>query len=146
MRPGSVIVDWPLTKVDVIETADRVTTHTEPVYENMACSTMPLPISQAVARTSTIALTNVTLPYVDSGDNGFPKAIALDEGLRQVSLLPKAHITSQPVATGLEVTSRNRWIGLISKRQRSDDLGLFFILFFQSDSSLSTNLGWSIAG
>ena len=46
MRPGSVIVDVAADQGGVIETADRVTTHTEPVYENMVCSTMPLPISQ----------------------------------------------------------------------------------------------------
>ena len=49
MRPGSVIVDVAVDQGGVIETADRVTTHTEPVYENMACSTMPLPISQGLS-------------------------------------------------------------------------------------------------
>ncbi len=33
MRPGSVIVDVAVDQGGVIETADRVTTHTEPVYE-----------------------------------------------------------------------------------------------------------------
>ena len=88
----------------VIETADRVTTHTEPVYEkhgvlHYAVANIP----GAVARTSTIALTNVTLPYVESlADNGFHKAIALDKGLRQGVTTYQGHITSQPVATGLE--------------------------------------------
>lgn len=104
MRPGSVIVDVAVDQGGVIETADRVTTHTEPVYEkhgvlHYAVANIP----GAVARTSTIALTNVTLPYVESlADNGFHKAIALDEGLRQGVTTYQGHITSQPVATGLE--------------------------------------------
>ncbi|MFR3178638.1 MAG: hypothetical protein ACLTM7_04560 [Streptococcus sp.] len=50
----------------VVETADRVTTHDEPVYEthgvlHYAVANIP----GAVARTSTIApTTNVTLPYI----------------------------------------------------------------------------------
>ena len=77
MRPGSVIVDVAVDQGGVIETADRVTTHTDPVYEkhgvlHYAVANIP----GAVARTSTIALTNVTLPYVESlADNGFHKAI-----------------------------------------------------------------------
>ena len=104
MRPGSVIVDGAVDQGGVIETADRVTTHTEPVYEkhgvlHYAVANIP----GAVARTSTIALTNVTLPYVESlADNGFHKAFALDEGLRQGVTTYQGHITSQPVATGLE--------------------------------------------
>ena len=104
MRPGSVIVDVAVDQGGVIETADRVTTHTEPVYEkhgvlHYAVANIP----GAVARTSTIALTNVTLPYVESlANNGFHKAIDLDEGLRQGVTTYQGHITSQPVATGLE--------------------------------------------
>ena len=41
-------------------------------------------IPGAVARTSTIALTNVTLPYIEAlAGKGFRKAINDDEGLRQ---------------------------------------------------------------
>ena len=75
----------PLTKVGVVETADRVTTHDEPVYEthgvlHYAVANIP----GAVARTSTIALTNVTLPYIEAlAGKGFRKAINDDEGLRQ---------------------------------------------------------------
>ena len=104
MSNPSVIVDVAVDQGGVIETADRVTTHTEPVYEkhgvlHYAVANIP----GAVARTSTIALTNVTLPYVESlADNGFHKAIALDEGLRQGVTTYQGHITSQPVATGLE--------------------------------------------
>ena len=96
MRPGSVIVDVAVDQGGVVETADRVTTHDELHY---AVANIP----GAVARTSTIALTNVTLPYVESlANNGFHKAIDLDEGLRQGVTTYQGHITSQPVATGLE--------------------------------------------
>ena len=42
MRPGSVIVDVAVDQGGVIATADRVTTHDEPVYENTVFFTMPL--------------------------------------------------------------------------------------------------------
>ena len=88
----------------VIETADRVTTHTEPVYEKYGVLHYAVAnIPGAVARTSTIALTNVTLPYVEAlADKGFHKAIALDEGLREGVTTYQGHITRQPVAEGLE--------------------------------------------
>ncbi len=44
---------------------------------------MQLQISLVMARTSTIALTNVTLPYIKPWQKGFRKTIADDEGLRQ---------------------------------------------------------------
>ncbi|KYA70007.1 hypothetical protein AKJ00_00780, partial [Streptococcus pneumoniae] len=62
-----------------------MTTHDEPVYEkhgvlHYAVANIP----GAVARTSTIALTNVTLPYIEAlAGKGFAQAISEDEGLRQ---------------------------------------------------------------
>lgn len=104
MRPGSVIVDVAVDQGGVIETADKVTTHQEPVYEkhgvlHYAVANIP----GAVARTSTLALTNVTLPYVlDLANKGFAKAIKEDAGLREGVTTYQGHITSQPVADGLE--------------------------------------------
>ncbi len=41
--------------------------------------------------------------YVESlADNGFTRQLPLDEGLRQGVTHYQGHITSQPVATGLE--------------------------------------------
>ncbi|MFR6600103.1 MAG: alanine dehydrogenase [Streptococcus sp.] len=103
MRPGSVIVDVAVDQGGVVETADRVTTHDEPVYEthgvlHYAVANIP----GAVARTSTIALTNVTLPYIEAlAGLGFKQAIQNDEGLRQGVTTYQGHITSQPVAEGL---------------------------------------------
>ena len=64
MKPGSVIVDVAVDQGGTIATVDRVTTHSDPVYEkhgviHYAVANMP----GAVPRTSTIALTNVTLAY-----------------------------------------------------------------------------------
>ncbi|VIR99797.1 alanine dehydrogenase [Streptococcus pneumoniae] len=62
-----------------------MTTHDEPVYEkhgvlHYAVANIP----GAVARTSTIALTNVTLPYIEAlAGKGFAQAISEDEGLRR---------------------------------------------------------------
>ena len=104
MRPGSVIVDVAVDQGGVIATADRVTTHDEPVYEkhgvlHYAVANIP----GAVARTSTIALTNVTLPYIEAlAGKGFKKAILEDAGLFEGVTTYQGQLTSQPVAEGLE--------------------------------------------
>ena len=104
MRPGSVIVDVAVDQGGVIETADRVTTHDEPVYEkhgvlHYAVANIP----GAVARTSTIALTNVTLPYIEAlAGKGFVQAISENEGLRQGVTTYQGYLTSLPVAQGLD--------------------------------------------
>ncbi|WP_404332140.1 alanine dehydrogenase [Mesobacillus maritimus] len=64
MQPGSVVVDVAIDQGGSIETIDRITTHSKPTYEkhgvvHYAVANMP----GAVPRTSTIALTNVTVPY-----------------------------------------------------------------------------------
>jgi len=104
MRPGSVIVDVAVDQGGVIETADRVTTHDEPVYEkhgvlHYAVANIP----GAVARTSTIALTNVTLPYIEAlAGKGFKKAITEDQGLREGVTTYQGYLTSLPVVQGLD--------------------------------------------
>ncbi|MEK4044646.1 alanine dehydrogenase [Paenibacillus sp. FSL H8-0048] len=64
MEEGSVIVDVAIDQGGSIETIDRITTHENPTYVkhgvvHYAVANMP----GAVARTSTLALTNVTIPY-----------------------------------------------------------------------------------
>ena len=64
MKQGSVIVDVAIAQGGCIETIDRVTYHSDPVYVrhgvvHYSVGNMP----GAVARTSTMALTNVTTPY-----------------------------------------------------------------------------------
>lgn len=76
MQPGSVIVDIAIDQGGSFETTDRVTTHSDPVYTkhnivHYAVANMP----GAVPRTSTIALTNVTVPYaVQLASKGYKNA------------------------------------------------------------------------
>ncbi len=83
MRPGSVLVDIAIDQGGCFETS-RPTTHAAPTYvdEGMVhyCVTnMP----GAVARTSTLALTNATLPFVLAlAGQGWRGALAADPHLR----------------------------------------------------------------
>lgn len=76
MQPGSVIVDVAIDQGGSIETIDHITTHSEPTYVkhgivHYAVANMP----GAVSRTSTFALTNVTVPFgLLIADRGFREA------------------------------------------------------------------------
>lgn len=77
MEEGSVIVDVAIDQGGIFETATHVTTHADPVYVkhgvlHYAVGNMP----GAVPRTSTMALTNVTVPYIlQIANKGFKKAL-----------------------------------------------------------------------
>jgi len=83
MAPGSVIVDVAIDQGGSIETIDRITTHDNPTYKkhgviHYAVANMP----GAVARTSTLALTNVTVPYaVQLANKGYRQAILENRAL-----------------------------------------------------------------
>ena len=76
MEPGSVVVDIAIDQGGIFETTDRITTHDNPTYEkhgvvHYAVANMP----GAVPRTSTLALTNVTVPYaVQIANKGYKEA------------------------------------------------------------------------
>lgn len=82
MRPGTVLVDVAVDQGGCFETT-RVTTHEEPVYLvdevlHYAVANMP----GAVPYTSTVALTNVTLPYIQRiANSGWEDACREDPGL-----------------------------------------------------------------
>lgn len=90
MKPGSVIVDVAVDQGGAIETIDRVTTHGDPVYVkhgviHYAVANIP----GAVSRTSTMALSNVTVPYaLQIANKGYERAslenTALAKGLNVV--------------------------------------------------------------
>ncbi len=103
MRPGSVIFNVAVDQGGVVETANRVTTHDEPVYEKYGVLHYAVAnIPGAVARTSTIALTNVTLPYIlKLANNGFKQAILEDAGFKQGVTTYQGLITNAAVAAGL---------------------------------------------
>jgi alanine dehydrogenase len=82
MRPGTVLVDVAVDQGGCFETT-RATTHEDPTYiiddiVHYCVANMP----GAVPYTSTIALTNVTLPYIlKLANNGWEQACKLDESL-----------------------------------------------------------------
>jgi alanine dehydrogenase len=83
MKPGSVIADVAIDQGGCVETIDRVTTHANPTYVthgvvHYSVANMP----GAVPRTSTLGLTNVTLPYaLRIANEGWREAVAADSGL-----------------------------------------------------------------
>jgi len=83
MKKGSVIVDVSVDQGGCVETS-RPTTHDEPVFEiegiiHYCVANMP----GAYPRTSTLALTNATLPYVKLlANKGIEKAIQEDPAIR----------------------------------------------------------------
>lgn len=83
MQPGSVLVDVAIDQGGCFETS-KPTTHAEPVYEvdgilHYCVANIP----GAVPFTSTLALTNTTLPYaVKLANMGWEKACAENEDLR----------------------------------------------------------------
>ena len=100
MKKGSVIVDVAIDQGGCVETA-HPTTHSDPVFEvdgvvHYCVANMP----GAVPRTSTIALTNATLPYTRMlADKGFEKAVRENAGLAEGVNVYKGEITYEAVAT-----------------------------------------------
>lgn len=83
MKKGAVIVDVAVDQGGTIETVDRVTTHEQPTYVkhgvlHYAVANMP----GAVPRTSTLALTNVTIGYIlELANFGFVEAVRRNAAL-----------------------------------------------------------------
>ena len=58
----------------------------------------------AVPRTSTLALTNVTMPYaLELANNGLEKAVNLNESLRKGVNTYKGHVTHPQVAAAVQL-------------------------------------------
>ncbi len=101
MRPGSVIVDVAVDQGGCVETI-RPTTHAAPVYlqhgvVHYGVTNMP----GAVARTSTFALTNMTLPYALALAQGPLDAARRDPALAQGFNLQDGAYTHPAVAEAL---------------------------------------------
>ena len=112
MEPGSVVVDVAIDQGGIFETTDRITTHDDPVYikhgvVHYAVANMP----GAVPRTSTIALTNATVPYaLQIANKGYAKACLENvELLRGINTL-HGFVTYKAVATaqGLEYVDASK--------------------------------------
>ncbi len=107
MRPGAALVDVAIDQGGCFETS-RATTHDEPVFTvdgivHYCVANMP----GAVPITSTKALTNVTLPYVEAiANKGLRQAISDDPALAKGVNVLAGKVTYQAVADahGLEHT------------------------------------------
>ncbi|MEJ6527604.1 MULTISPECIES: alanine dehydrogenase [unclassified Exiguobacterium] len=104
MSPGSVIVDVAIDQGGICETIDHITTHDAPTYErygvqHYAVANMP----GAVPRTSTMGLTNATMPYIiECAQKGvFPALLANDALLKGLNVI-NGTVTYEAVARDLE--------------------------------------------
>lgn len=99
MQPGSVLVDVAIDQGGCFETS-HPTTHAEPVYEvdgilHYCVANIP----GAVPFTSTLALTNATLPFaVKLANMGWERACAENEGLRKGLNIVKGEIVYKAIA------------------------------------------------
>ncbi|RXJ04451.1 alanine dehydrogenase [Anaerobacillus alkaliphilus] len=109
MEEGSVIVDVAIDQGGIFETVDHVTTHANPTYVahgvvHYAVGNMP----GAVPRTSTIALTNVTVPYALKIANvGYKQACANDQSLLKGLNVVGGIVTCQGVALAHNLPYKN---------------------------------------
>jgi len=107
MKPGSVIVDVAIDQGGCIETS-RATSHAEPTYIvdgviHYCVTNMP----GMVPRTSTMALSNATMPYaLKLANKGYREAMKADEPLRKGLNVWNGKVTNKLVADslGLEYT------------------------------------------
>ncbi|MEV0293794.1 alanine dehydrogenase [Nocardia sp. NPDC050710] len=99
MKPGSVLVDIAIDQGGCFADS-RATTHAEPTYrvhESVFYCVANMP--GAVPNTSTIALTNATLPYVVAlADRGWREAVTADSGLAAGLSTHGGHLLSESVA------------------------------------------------
>ncbi|WP_431862838.1 alanine dehydrogenase [Micrococcus terreus] len=115
MKPGSVLVDIAIDQGGCFENS-RPTTHQDPTYlvgdKIYYCvSNMP----GAVPQTSTAALTNSTLPYIQRiADLGWREALSADEGFAGglnahegvITQRGVAEAVAEPLGLGLETAYR----------------------------------------
>ena len=100
MEAGSVIVDVAIDQGGSIESCDHATTHANPTYEyegviHYSVANMP----GAVARTSTFALTSVTIPYaLEIANKGVKKAVLENQALKLGVNVAGGEITYEAVA------------------------------------------------
>ncbi len=102
MKKGSVIVDVAVDQGGCVETT-RPTTHDDPVYEvegiiHYCVANMP----GAYPRTSTLALTNATLPYIKTiASEGIEKAVLMDSVIKTALNTYQGRIVNQTLAESL---------------------------------------------
>ncbi|MWV46422.1 alanine dehydrogenase [Paenibacillus sp. HJL G12] len=103
MKPGSVIVDVAIDQGGVVETIDHITTHDNPTYVkhgvvHYAVANMP----GAVPRTSTLALTNATMPFaLKLADTELQQLLIANPAIRSGANVLGGHVTYEAVARDL---------------------------------------------
>ncbi|PIE69718.1 MAG: alanine dehydrogenase [Deltaproteobacteria bacterium] len=104
MKPGSVLVDVAIDQGGCFETS-KATTHAEPTFVvdgvvHYCVANMP----GAVARTSTIALTNATLPYaVEIANKGWKKAMQDNTEIKLGANVIDGQVTYKAVAEAFDL-------------------------------------------
>jgi alanine dehydrogenase len=104
MKKGSVLVDVAIDQGGCFETS-KATTHGDPIYTidgvvHYCVANMP----GAVAKTSTFALTNATLPYaVEIANKGWRQAMQENKEIRLGANVIKGQITYKGVADAFEM-------------------------------------------
>ena len=102
MKPGSVLVDVAIDQGGCFETS-KPTTHGDPIYMvdgvvHYCVANMP----GAVPKTSTMALTNATLPYaVEIANKGWKKAMRENPEIKLGANVVKGKVTYKGVADAL---------------------------------------------
>ncbi|MCF6464894.1 alanine dehydrogenase [Clostridium sp. Cult2] len=105
MEPGSVLVDVAIDQGGCMETT-YPTTHADPIFVkhdviHYAVANIP----GAVPRTSTLALTNVTLPYaIRIANKGWRQALIDEEPLRKGANVLEGKIVYKSVAEAFDMT------------------------------------------
>ena len=108
MKPGAVIIDVSIDQGGCVETS-RPTTHDNPVYTvegiiHYAVANMP----GAYPRTSTLALTNATLPYVQTiAKMGVEHAIREYPDIRHAVNTYRGEVTNKALADTAGIAYRN---------------------------------------
>lgn len=104
MKKGAVIVDVAIDQGGCFETS-KATTHTDPVYEvegiiHYCVANMP----GAVPVTSTMALTNATLPYaVELANKGWKQAALDNNGIKTGLNMVHGQVTCKGVADAFDL-------------------------------------------
>jgi alanine dehydrogenase len=104
MQKGSVLVDVAIDQGGCFETS-RPTTHSDPIYEvegivHYCVANMP----GAVAKTSTIALTNATLPYaVEIANKGWQRAMIENPEIKLGANVMNGKVTYKAVAEAFDL-------------------------------------------
>lgn len=104
MRPGTVLIDVAVDQGGCIETC-KPTTHEAPTYSidgivHYCVANMP----GAVPYSSTLALTNATLPYIlKLANKGWEKAVRENAGLKEGLNIVHGKIVHQPLAESLHL-------------------------------------------